>query len=424
MTTLKSTPSIFIGSSSEGKEVAEYLQLALEEHFETTIWSQGVFGLAQGTLNALMKASKTYDYAVLILSPDDTLTKRGITQATARDNVIFELGLFMGSLGQEKIFIVYCADDNINIPADLAGITTARYRRHRNGDLQPALGPVALKIRNAINEIEAASELGPLSGLILAFTEEDQRKIVRPVLAALRDAIAWYQTFDDKAMFDSVRNQVLGDIQRIGRRRLTFRPPKLWEHWYRLVESVDEKLDEICLVSNNDLRYWMEAISDEETEARNYSLVLKKFAGRKTRILILKGETLRDKTQEDDAVEVVKSMIADGFRVLIVQEEDIRQPPDPFPRVWLDFGIIGDLAVSFFDQDEGEDISRSLVESFDDNDKRKAARDWQALLALARWDSGGPESGGSEPGGPDGNSDMGFREWLRRYRIRKPPKQK
>jgi hypothetical protein len=46
MEILNDLPSVFIGSSSEGKEVAEYIQLALEEYCEITLWSQGVFGLS------------------------------------------------------------------------------------------------------------------------------------------------------------------------------------------------------------------------------------------------------------------------------------------------------------------------------------------------------------------------------------------
>ncbi len=144
-------PSLFIGSSSEGLEIAEYLQQALEGHCEGTIWSQGVFGLSQGTLESLVAACKQFDFAVLILTPDDMVTKRGSRRRAARDNVLFELGLFMGSLGKERTFIVFCRDEKIDLPSDLAGITAATFPK-RVDNMRAAINPTAIKIREAIKK--------------------------------------------------------------------------------------------------------------------------------------------------------------------------------------------------------------------------------------------------------------------------------
>src|SRR5437764_10324675 len=122
METHNNLPSLFIGSSSEGLKIAEYLQQALEGHCEATIWSQGIFGLSQGTLESLVAACKQFDFAALVLTPDDMVTKRGKRNRSARDNVLFELGLFMGSLGRERTFIVYCNDDKIDLRSHLAGM--------------------------------------------------------------------------------------------------------------------------------------------------------------------------------------------------------------------------------------------------------------------------------------------------------------
>ncbi|MCI0559192.1 MAG: nucleotide-binding protein, partial [Nitrososphaera sp.] len=91
----RSDTRIFIGSSSESKEIAEYLQLALDAHFETTIWDQGVFTLSTLGLSALLKAPEDFDVAVLIYAADDVTNKRNLEKAAPRDNVIFESGVFM-----------------------------------------------------------------------------------------------------------------------------------------------------------------------------------------------------------------------------------------------------------------------------------------------------------------------------------------
>src|SRR5438067_3266019 len=99
-------PSLFIGSSSEGLHVAERLQQVLEPHVEATIWSQGVFGLGGGTLETLVDQAARFDYAALVVTPDDTGTKRGVSRAVARDNVLLEIGLFIGILGRFRTFLV------------------------------------------------------------------------------------------------------------------------------------------------------------------------------------------------------------------------------------------------------------------------------------------------------------------------------
>ncbi|MGD0705766.1 MAG: TIR domain-containing protein [Trebonia sp.] len=145
---------LFIGSSTEGLRIAEYLQLALEEHCEATIWNQGVFGLSQSTLASLVEVTKNHDFAVLVLTADDETIKRGVARPTPRDNVTLELGIFIGALGIDRTFVVYCKDDNIDVPTDLAGITLAPYRRRSDGNLQAALSPVCLRLREAFQRYQ------------------------------------------------------------------------------------------------------------------------------------------------------------------------------------------------------------------------------------------------------------------------------
>jgi predicted nucleotide-binding protein len=148
-----SKPRIFVGSSTEGLPVAEALQVGLEYDAEVTIWSQGVFGLSSGTLETLVSTAQGFDFAVLVLTPDDLVATRGEEKPIARDNVIFELGLFMGSFGRHRTFIVHPRVDNMHLPTDLAGITTATYDPARSdGDTQAAVGPVCTKIKRAVRD--------------------------------------------------------------------------------------------------------------------------------------------------------------------------------------------------------------------------------------------------------------------------------
>src|SRR5262245_25387722 len=125
----KQPPSLFIGSSSEGLDVAREVELQLEDEALVTIWKDGVFGLGEATLESLMNALDQFDFAVMVLTPDDLLESRGQNYASPRDNVIFELGLFMGRLGRSRTFILHEQNADLKLPSDLAGITRVTYRR-------------------------------------------------------------------------------------------------------------------------------------------------------------------------------------------------------------------------------------------------------------------------------------------------------
>lgn len=146
-------PRIFIGSSKEGLTVAKLLQLEMDYDAEVTLWSQGVFGLSGGTLETLVKTAPTFDFAVLVLTPDDVVTKRDGAKNAPRDNVLFELGLFMGALGRDRTYIVHPRVP-IDLPSDLAGIEPATYDPNRaDGNLHSAIGPAATRILSEVKKL-------------------------------------------------------------------------------------------------------------------------------------------------------------------------------------------------------------------------------------------------------------------------------
>jgi len=145
-------PALFVGSSSKapGLDLAKAVQLLLNESADVELWNQGVFDLGYGTLEALVQAIPSFDFAILVLTPDDLNVSNGLQHQTPRDNVLLELGLFMGSLGRDRTFIIHDKDNPPSLPSDLAGITTARFQMHASGNLQASLGAACVQIEQAI----------------------------------------------------------------------------------------------------------------------------------------------------------------------------------------------------------------------------------------------------------------------------------
>jgi hypothetical protein len=151
-------PSVFIGSSSEGQEIAKAIQVNLDRSCEVTLWSQGVFGLGEGTLESLVDKAPTFDFAILVLTPDDMTRSRGKRQQSPRDNVLLELGLFIGVLGRKRTMVVFDRSADIKLPSDLAGVTLAGYQRHSSGNLQASLGAACSLIETRITDLRAREE--------------------------------------------------------------------------------------------------------------------------------------------------------------------------------------------------------------------------------------------------------------------------
>jgi Predicted nucleotide-binding protein containing TIR-like domain len=152
-------PTLFVGSSSESLDVAYAAQKNLEDTAEVVVWTQGIFELTKSYLESLLGALDDSQYALFIFGPDDLTKIRGVETRTARDNVVFELGLFIGRLGRHRCFILMPAEgSDFHLPTDLLGIKTATFLKPSRSDrLQAALGPACHDVRVAIRKQMAAS---------------------------------------------------------------------------------------------------------------------------------------------------------------------------------------------------------------------------------------------------------------------------
>lgn len=121
-------PRVFIGSSRESINVARAVREVLRDCTEPVMWDERPSKLSRSTLGSLCDSVDSYDFGIFVFSPDDSSVVRDTKYATARDNVVFELGLFTGRLGRERTFFITPeGGQDFRIPTDLSGITCPKY---------------------------------------------------------------------------------------------------------------------------------------------------------------------------------------------------------------------------------------------------------------------------------------------------------
>jgi hypothetical protein len=153
-------PRIFLGSSGQQEKLVQALTRGLEPIADVEPWTTA-FNPGVGTLERLVELTREVDFAAFVFGQDDW-TARGTSpdadagQASPRDNVVFEAGLFGGALGIRRTFILHA--NGTKLPTDLEGLTSIRY----DPDTTPAIvREINQKLRNAI---DAEGRIGRLEG--------------------------------------------------------------------------------------------------------------------------------------------------------------------------------------------------------------------------------------------------------------------
>jgi hypothetical protein len=151
----------FLSSSSEQIQIAKALEANLEnEGFEATLWSRETHGGSQYNLEGLLDQAKKSDFAIFVFTPDDQVTIRSELFSVVRDNVLFELGLFMGTIGRDRCFMVQSTEQPMRLPPDLEGINSFKYDPKRSdGNLRRALGPITTSITERTRIVAKAALL-------------------------------------------------------------------------------------------------------------------------------------------------------------------------------------------------------------------------------------------------------------------------
>ncbi len=200
---------IFIGSSGERIGVLEKVAQLLEPVGVIQKW-MSAFKPNKSNLDSLLLQTRLADYSVLIAGQDDKVRTKGITKDAARDNMIFEFGLFLGASGLRKSFML--VEEGVVLPTDLDGITLFRYTE--TAGQYNSLDKICSMIANEIVSDTSIGELNLLPSTALAIGYFNS--FLKPACEELHDQQCVYNgstkiTFDEFVMRVVVPQQLDAD---------------------------------------------------------------------------------------------------------------------------------------------------------------------------------------------------------------------
>ena len=121
-------PRLFVGSSKRLLPVARALAQELRDQFEPVVWEIAGFGLSASLLDELTLIARRTDLSAFIFGADDVLWGRTRARDVPRDNVVFELGIFIGASHRSRAFFLIPEDEqDFHIPSDLGGVIAGRF---------------------------------------------------------------------------------------------------------------------------------------------------------------------------------------------------------------------------------------------------------------------------------------------------------
>ena len=144
---------LFIGSSSEHLDYAESVQLHLSHirNLDVVCW-KNIFLPMHYPLEDLLLQLEHMSFGVFVLGHDDYIYIRDKGYYCARDNVVFDMCMFMGALGRERTFFIAPCDTEkeYRIPSDLEGINFETYTLSNPDEKDVAVDPACTRIKRSI----------------------------------------------------------------------------------------------------------------------------------------------------------------------------------------------------------------------------------------------------------------------------------
>ena len=176
-------PRIFVGSSGKQVKLVQALARGLQDVARVEPWTTS-FDPGTTTLGRILELAREVDFAAFIFARDDwtSVGQAGASsdssQASPRDNVVFEAGVFGGLLGMRRTFIIHAKDSKL--PTDLLGLTCVLYDEASNAS---EVRTINQKLRKAI---ESEGPVARIEGLWWQFSLTERSTLEPSAVSLLR----------------------------------------------------------------------------------------------------------------------------------------------------------------------------------------------------------------------------------------------
>jgi ribose 5-phosphate isomerase RpiB len=182
-------PRIFIGSSREGRAKAEIIKTQLSSIADCQIWDEGFFENNKSSFESLAEGATLFDFAILVATQDDIQLKRDSLEVIARDNIIFEFGLYVGRLGRHRSF--FLKEAGLDLPSDLYGVTIPEFKSPHIS-YGSTLEELCEKIKKNVEEVWKIYHLSfvPSTVLAVGYFENFVSKVCRELKQSSKRIVA------------------------------------------------------------------------------------------------------------------------------------------------------------------------------------------------------------------------------------------
>lgn len=140
---VKATDDVFLAYSSNARDTANDIHKFLTSRGVSVRDWELDFAPGSTILEELFEASRSCLGAVMLLTKDDEFLGEE-SYAAPRDNVIFEMGLFMQDKGRERVLVI--REQGTKMPADIGGGIYVPLRERRD------ITPIQIKLMDFIDK--------------------------------------------------------------------------------------------------------------------------------------------------------------------------------------------------------------------------------------------------------------------------------
>jgi len=324
---------VFVASSLEAKQDDQFIRGILENNNINAVTWKDIFHTGEFGLESLLNITEQVHGAIIISTCDDKIWYRGKESMAPRDNVLFEMGLFIKALGLKHVALVFCKNEkgeSPKIPTDINGLNVIFFD----------------KDKTAVNEIS-------LERWIHKF-----KQVSHPMYFHLSDAVSILKDNFHKipdSWIDEIKNYILHPFEEMSKGAL------LGEFVLNTTQYYDSVLTRLKL-SNSDTKIRAVSLISPELWLNDphqrrffeFNVKAKKNGAKIQRLFIATDE------QIDTHWTIIQEQIRNGFKIKTIH-----------PRVFSDYIKLDD---SIMFETPNEKCCYKTTQFYDNPYKLKGAR--------------------------------------------------